>query len=368
MSRRQHLVEIPPPAETVFRLGIKHPDLWLWDSWTCSMGGKLHLFTLALARRNRGGDPIAPGERNAYPFHIRRFVSTDGGQCWRDCGAYLEPSEAGAGVMAHNIWSGSAALVGDEVFFGFTGVRKPAPGRSFLQSICLLRASVNGVRPDAAGAIVISDPQADYDAIRARGYYLGPRDSLGEDAGEEGGPILAWRDPFFLARDDGAVDVFWSAKIAPVSPAIAHARLTPRDSGFTIDLLEPIIPPDASEYTQAEVPKIYRLRRREFLMLLSTCNRVREDQPDSEVVKEMRLYRSDAPEGPWRTCYGEAGRVRAAGGLFGGSIVSIDGAAGVATLLAPYTEMAPPNLQLTFAPLIEVSLRAPQDAHTAMTA
>lgn len=357
MMGRECLVEIPSPSQTLFRHGIKHPDLWLWDAWTLAAGDSLHLFTLALARRNIKGEPIAPRDRNAYPFHIRRFLSNDQGQSWSDCGAYLEPSAAGAGVMAHNVWSGSAALVGNEVLFGFTGVRQASVDRSFLQSICLIRASADGAPPDPVDMFVISDPEADYDAIRAKGYYLGPRDSLGDNAGEEGGPILAWRDPFFLTRDDGVIDAFWAAKTGPASPAVAHARLTPRrKAGFGVELLEPITPPDGDEYTQAEVPKVYRTQANGYLMLLSACNRLREDQPDTEVVKELRLYRSAAPEGPWRPYCGDASVIPGATGLFGGSIASINEATGVATLVAPYTEMAEPALQLTFAPPIELDL------------
>lgn len=361
MAGRQRLVEIPPPSEMLFDHGIKHPDLWLWDAWTLAAGDRLDLFTLALARRNIEGKSITPGERNDYPFHIRRFISKDQGRSWRDCGAYLKPSSAGGGVMAHNVWSGSAALFGNEVLFGLTGVRQASPGRSFLQSICLIRASIDGAPPDPEDVVVISDPEADYDAIRAKGYYLGPRDSLGDNAGEAGGPILAWRDPFFLVRDDGVIDAFWAAKTGPASPAVAQARLTPRPrAGFDVELLEPLTLPDGDEYAQAEVPKVYRTRANGYLMLLSACNRLREDQPDAEIVKELRLYRSGAPEGPWRPYRDDGSVIPRVENLFGGSFTAINEATGVATLVAPYTEMTGPGLRLTFAPPVEINLSWPE--------
>lgn len=354
---RRHLVDIPPPSAETFRAGIRHPNLWLWDAWTEYCDGSLFLFTLALARRNKAGQPITPGERNDYPFHIRRFVSDDHAISWRDCGVYLEPSDAAGGVMAHNVWSGSAMLSGELLLFGFTGIRQPEPDRPFMQSICVLPAPADGAPPAPANTIAISDPEADYDDIRAKGYYLGARETLGGKGGEEGGPILAWRDPYFLLRDDGSIDAFWAAKTGPASPAVAHARLTPAPDGFTTALLAPITLPDGDEYTQAEVPKVYRAPAGDgYLLLLSTCNRLQEDQPDSQVSKELRLYRAKTPEGPWRPYRRDSAIIPDADNLFGGSFASINEKTCAATLIAPYSEMAEPDRQLTFAPPVTVDL------------
>lgn len=356
-NARQELVDIPSPALGPFRNGIRHPDLWLWDAWTVDRGDTLALFTLALARRNRKGEPIRPSERNDYPFHIRRFESRDSGASWRDCGAYLSPSTAAGGVMAHNVWSGSGTMFEDRLLFGFTGVRKPGPRRSFLQSICVLPSSPDGAPPDPTDTIVISDPEADYDSIGDAGYYLGPRDSLGDDRGEEGGPILAWRDPYLLVTNDGAIDAFWAAKISATTPAVAHARLTFNGGEIHCELLAPIALPDSDEYTQAEVPKVYRdPLGAGYLLLLSTCNRLREDQSDNEVSKELRLYRAPEPEGPWRPYRGEGGVIPGVEHLFGGAFASFDKLARSAALVAPYTEMADEDKQLSFAPIISIDV------------
>lgn len=354
---RQDLVDIPPAAPGLFRNGIKHPDLWLWDAWTVDSGDRLTLFTLALARRNKKGAPIRPGDRNDYPFHVRRFETRDSGANWRDLGAFLAPSPAAGGVMAHNVWSGSAAAADGRLLFGFTGLRKPEAGRSFVQSICLLPASLEGDPPDPSGAIVISDPETDYDAIAGAGYYLGPRECLGDDRGEEGGPILAWRDPFLLARSDGAIDVFWAAKTSAIAPAVARARLTRRGEDFHCELLAPISLPDSDEFTQAEVPKVYKdPRGGGYLLLLSTCNRLREDQPDHEVSKELRLYRAVNPEGPWRPYRGGGSVIPGVKHLFGGALASFNKFANTAALVAPYTEMADEARQLSFAPIMSIDL------------
>jgi hypothetical protein len=357
------LVGSHPPSQGVFRHGISHPDLWLWDAWTVNEGDTLTLFTLALARRNAKGDPVTPADRNNYPFHVRRFVSEDDGATWRDNGAFLSPGPAAGGVMAHNVWSGSAILSEGRLLFGFTGVRKPAPGRSFLQSICLLPVAQGSAAPKPSDTIVISDPEADYQGIIDAGYYLGPREILGDDRGEEGGPILAWRDPFLFARADGSIDAFWAAKTAATTPAVAHARLIRRDGGFRCKLLSPISLPDGADFTQAEVPKVYRdPEGAGYLLLISTCNRLREDQPDTEVSKEMRLYRAVRPEGPWRPYRGDESIIPGITHLFGGAFSSFERSANTATLIAPYTEMSAARKQLTFAPPVTIDLRDEVDA------
>ncbi len=354
---RKDLVDIPPPSPGLFRHGINHPDLWLWDAWTVASGDTLTLFTLALARQNTKDDPITPGDRNDYPFHVRRFTSRDGGASWRDHGAFMSPGPEAGGVMAHNIWSGSAIVSEGRLLFAFTGVRKPAPGRSFLQSICLLPVEQEGVAPEPSDTIVISDPETDYQKIIDAGYYLGLREALGDDKGEEGGPILAWRDPFLFARVDGSVDAFWAAKTSAAAPAVAHARLTRQSGGVRCTLLAPILLPDADGFTQAEVPKVYRdPSGAGYLMLISTCNRLREDQPNEEVTKEMRLYRAAAPEGPWRPYRGEDSIIPGIEHLFGGAFLPIGRGANAATLIAPYTEMSAAEKQLTIAPPVNIDL------------
>lgn len=348
---------ITPPSDVIFREGISHPDLWLWDAWTYYSGTELSLFTLALSRRQHNGLAIPPNERNNFEFHIRRFVSIDNGVSWRDCGLYLAPSDAASGVLSRNVWSGSAAQFRDKLLFGFTGIRQPNPTRPFVQSICAALAPLDLSPPDGNDIFVISDPVENYDAIRAKGYYLGSNDLLGDANGEDGGPILAWRDPFFLVNGDGTVDALWSAKTGPTTPAIAHARLVWREESFSVELQPPIELPDYTEFTQAEVPKVYHNTSREFYyMLVSTCNRLREGQPDTEVSKELRLYVSKSLSSDWHPYRYEGAIIPNIHGLFGASFADCDFDAGVATLIGPYTEMVASNHQLTFAPSIKIDL------------
>ena len=198
-----------------------------------------------------------------------------------------------------------------------------------------------------AAGVTLSDPLAAYDAIRKAGYYLGPKAQLGARAGEEGGPLLAWRDPFFF-EEDGTLLAFWSAKIGPREPAIAWARLVRSDGGAALaELLPPLRLPDADRYTQAEVPKLYAAPEGGYLLLVSACDRVDEAQPASEVTKALHLYRAETPAGPWRGAFGGDSLLPGAEHLFGGAFIALR--PGEATLLSPYSEMAPPELALTFA-------------------
>ena len=354
-GRSRHAgVAVPPPAERTFDGGIAHPDLLLWDAWTVERAGALDLFTLAVARRDVDGGLITAANRDDYPFHVRRFASKDRGARWRDHGAYLRPELHVFAAAGHNVWSGSALAAGGRVLFAFTGVRAPTPACPYLQSLCLLEAAPDEAAPGIERASVLSDPERDHAAILRAGYYLGDRGELG-GFGEADGPILAWRDPFLMAEPDGGIRVFWSAKVAPRRPAIGHARLVRGPNGYALGgLLPPILLPDADAFTQAEVPKVYPVPgERGFLLLVSTCDRVSEAQPTSEVSKVLRLYRSPSPHGPW-TPYALGGSVlEGTDGLFGGCLVGVT--ASRATLIAPYSEMAEPDLRFTLAPPREVT-------------
>jgi len=342
-----------PPATVTFRGGISHPDLWLWDCWTEWHDARLHLYCLSVSRINKSGEPIHPHERNDYPFEIRHFVSDTHGESWTDKGALLAPGTAADGSDMRNVWSGSVLRRSSgQWLFGYTGIRDAGPDRNFLQTICLATgpdSSTVGRSVDKA----LSCPLRDYDDIIAAGYYLGPEARLGENDGEEGGPILAWRDPFVFQHPSGGWHIIWSAKVGPKTPAVAHATLIEKDGNFQIDkLLPPLTLPDADALTQAEVPRLYHDAKRDlYYLLISACNRLYEGQPDDEVSKLHRLYKSTSIDGPWLPYCGEGSLLPELPDLFGASLVSADFDTGDFGFLAPYTEMARPDLRLTFAPI-----------------
>jgi len=348
---------IPPVSDVVFTGGIDHPDLWLWDSWVMrEADGVLHLYCLALSKTHSDGRAITPPERNDFTFHVRRFVSVDGGHGWTDEGVVMAPGRVADGADARNVWSGSVLrLDPDTLAFSFTGVRDCGTDRRFLQTICVATGSGPG-QPDHMPEAALSCPLRDYDAIVSKGYYLGPRNTLGSNDGEAGGPIMAWRDPFLFETADGELHALWSAKLAPTVPAIAHARL--RRDGSRISLAElsaPIKLPDTHLMTQAEVPKIYQdPASGEFLLMISACDRRYEGQPDSELTHIHRLYRSADLRGPWRTFHSTSSALAGLDGQFGASLLGHDMSTGRFSVLGPYTENAGPERQLRFAEVIEV--------------
>ena len=354
------MAPIPPARETVFTGGIDHPDLWLWDSWTMhEPGGEWHLYCLALSKADSDGAAIMPPQRNDFTFHVRHFLSGNSGRSWRDMGAVMQPRQVADGADGRNVWSGSTLRLDKEtVAFGFTGVRDSGTDRRFLQSICVATGTGPG-RADRMPETALSCPHRDYESIVSMGYYLGPRETLGSNDGEEGGPIMAWRDPFLFTGPDGQLHAVWSAKLSPTVPAIAHARLE-RDGGrFKLaQLYAPIELPDAHLMTQAEVPKIYSDPvSGDFLLLVSACDRRYEGQPDRELSHIHRLYRSPDLHGRW-TCFDRGGSaLPGLEGLFGASLVAHDAPTGRFSVLGPYTENAGHKKQLKFADIIEVQVQ-----------
>lgn len=343
---------IPHPVDLEFNRSIAHPDLWLWDTWTCAEEQNLHLYCLAVAKQFNGR-PTLPSDRNLYQFHIRHFLSEDDGQTWQDRGVFLECSNS----ARRNVWSGSILRQNTGALVGYTDTRWPDPSHPFVQSICIGQTrsfdKYHGLPP-----IVVSDPARDYDEIREAGYYLSGRNSLGYIGGEEDGPIMAWRDPF-LYDDDGSVLIFWSAKVGPRTPAIASAKLSQSAEGrFSVELQSPILLPDAHEYTQAELPKIWRdADTGRYMLLVSACNRLRESQPDSEVSKETRLYTSETLLGDWRAWSSSGSLVRTAPNLFGLSPYKWHLQNASVEVFAPVTEKGADTEKLTIKTGMRLSTR-----------
>ena len=339
---------VPPPLPAPFEGAIRHPDLWLWDSWVAGAGGAVDLYCLALSRRAADGAPIAPAQRNDFAFHVRRFRSADGGRSWRDAGCVIQPSAAAGGAFARNIWSGSALDLPDgSRLHGFTGVREAGAGRPFLQTLFLATGANAEAAPVPADTALLC-PARDYDRIREAGYYLGPRETLGAAEGEGGGPILAWRDPFLILAAGGAVEMLWSAKTGPRTPAIGRALLREDRGVWSVaELYAPAPVPDAALMTQAEVPKLVQGPDGGWIMLLSASDRVSEIQPDSEVSKRLRLYAGPSAAGPWRPWSDAGSALPGLDHVFGASILTVDFETRTLSLVCPLSEYAATDQRLT---------------------
>ena len=357
---KTEILEIPAPWPELMADGICHPQLYLWDAWSYLEGDDVHLYCLAVNRKLRDGSTLAPQKRNAYQFHIRHFLSVDEGQHWRDCGALQTPGQAVDRHDARNIWSGSVLRLPDGgVLSAYTGIRESGGGMPFVQTLgCAYSADGYSVEPGAQ--TLLSCPRRDSAMLREAGYYFASDADLGSDKGEEGGPILAWRDPYCfidtLAQSDRAdasvISALWAAKADCRRPAIGWGELEKQDDQYKMSkILPPITLPDDNLYSQIECPKvIFDTVNQRYLLLVATATRFSEDQPDSEISKKIRLYYSVTLSGPWHMAGTEQSDIAGLDNLFGMEVIRADFVRGALLCMAPYTEMAGPEKMLGFAP------------------
>lgn len=347
----QYTSVTPPAYPDVFRNGIRHPELWLWDSWITRDQNTVHLFCLALNRIDTEGRATIPANFNDYPFHFRHFSSHDDGDSWTDLGPALHPKNVADRSDSHNVWSGSVyRMPSGQTLYGITGLDAPCKNRPYVQSIMLAEGGLNG--PDSFPNAAQSHPVRDRTLIVAAGYYLPDAQDIGHIDGEAGGPILSWRDPFIFAGADGALRAIWSAKIGSDKPALAHARITGSPGHWGLGLCPPITLPDAHEFTQAEVPKLCRDEENgDWLLMISSCNRRHESQPDSAVNKHLRLYRSAALSAPWTPAFKHGSIIPDTDTLFGASFFDASATHGSVRILAPRWAAAGPRNQMSIAPI-----------------
>ena len=178
---------------------------------------------------------------------------------------------------------------------------------------------------------------------------------LGNDEGEEGGPILAWRDPFVFVHEDESVSLLWAAKISALRGAVARAKLKKVGDSYELDELMPAVAmPDKETFTQLECPKVvFDKDSQTYYLLISVCNRIDESQPESEVGKGINVYKSKSIDGPWESC---GPRILGDRNLFGPTVLKTDFENDRLLCIAPYTEVAGPIKALTFAPVFYIYL------------
>ncbi|MDG5490714.1 hypothetical protein [Psychroserpens sp. SPM9] len=345
---------IPDAYRKKFVNGIRHPYLYLWDSWSYVENNIIHLYCLAISRHKPNGELLEPTNRNDFPFHIRHFTSLDDGLSWEDQGCFLKPED----VSKHNyrtIWSGSVEpMPNGEKLVAFTGLEALDSTHNFRQNIAI-GTSKEGYTVDTIQNHIISSPTRDWKTITGKGYYLDSVENLGSNLGEKDGPIMSWRDPFIFYDKDGELNIFWAAKISPRTGALARATLKYNDVFFDIaELHPPVTVPDIADFTQLEVPKIiYDADKGRYYMVIASCNRLHENQPDSEIKKEVRVYTSKDINGPWESL-GE--KLLGEKNMFGLTILKSDFKNNRLLCIAPYTEAADPDLMLTFAPVFYIYL------------
>lgn len=346
-----------PPAHVKpkFENGIRHSSLYLWDAWSYLEADVMHLYCLAISRLKPDGTPLQPIERNSFPFHIRHFTSEDDGKSWTDEGRFLELGKWPEPHHLRTIWSGSVEPMPDgKKMVAFTGVEKVDQEHNFLQNIALAMSS-DGYTIDQIADTAISCPRRDWADITRLGYYLDSPEKLGNNEGEEGGPILAWRDPFIFLDKDEKINLFWGGKVSPTESALVRAEIQKNGSQYKISkLFPPSTMPDGNEFTQLELPKVlFDNEKGWYYLIVSTCNRLYEGQADTEVDKGVRIYKSKSLDGPWEAL---GAKILSVENLFGPTVLKTDFKNNRLLCIAPYTDAAEKNLSLTFSPVFYIYL------------
>lgn len=348
------MIFIPHSYPNKFYNGINHPDLYLWDAWSYYDEREIHLYCLALSRLKNDGTALEPHERNDYPFHVRHFTSADNGLSWQDQGCFLKPDQV-PNFDIKTIWSGSVKPMpnGDKLV-GFTGLEKGDDKLRYRQYIAFA-ISKDGYTVHHFNDTILSSPSTDWQKIIDKGYYLDELNRIGHMDGEENGPIMAWRDPFVFYDKNEELNMFWAAKTAPRVGVMARVTVADiNDVEHTTTLHPPISVPDQDQFTQLEVPKIlFDDVSNTYYLMISTCNRIYENQPDSEINKEVRLYKSSSLNGPWQSL---GDKILDTEHLFGATVLKSDFKNNRLLCMAPYTEKAEQSKQLTFAPVFYIDL------------
>lgn len=356
---------IPKISAQIFRDGIRHPQLYLWDAWSYFDESGIHLYCLAVSREKDTGEPILLRERNNYQFHFRHFVSSDNGASWRDSGCFQKPAQAADGHDARNIWSGSVTPLSAELCVGekkilvaYTGIRSGDDQHPFAQNLAA-GLTCDGNSFDKNSGQLLLCPIRDEKLLRSAGYWFSRVADIGSANGEQGGPILAWRDPFCFNDANGELYVAWSAKASAKQCALGLARLcVGPDSKVSIEkICAPILMPDADEYTQFELPKIYYdSAAHRYLLVAATSNRKSESQDGDEIVKRIRIYYAKALTGPWIPGGKQSSIINGLEQLFGMTVLRANFDEQKLLCISAYTDGVAGDTEQNFAPAFEIDL------------
>ncbi|MDP3176881.1 MAG: hypothetical protein Q8M76_03185 [Spirochaetaceae bacterium] len=290
-------------ARTGFVSGrrIAPENQYLWDNLGYVDSGVTHIYAQAADKAMCGR-----AEDRYRIAYWRHFVSEDDGESWRDEGPAIVPRSGTRAYDGSAIWSGSVLPLADgSKLAAYTGLEE---GKLALQSIAL------AVSDDGYGFRRVSEdrpllsPELDYGELRDKGYYLGPRETLGNIEREADGTFLCLRDPFLFEDSGGTVHLFFGAKAMRgglVVRAVGHAVLADPCAAKSAEILRPQFVPDGDEFNMLELPNVF-MREGVYYLVVSTTNLAYFGQPDLQAEKMVRIYRSDRLDGDWRP-YGDRG-------------------------------------------------------------
>ncbi len=284
---------------------IQSPDFYVWDNWGfLAQDGRTHIYAQYCPKAS-----CPTPEDRYWQAEIHHFYSDDSGETWFDGGTALAINPDPNSFDAYVIWSGSALPLDDgRILMAYTGLKAPEPdsvpaGRRFAQqSIGLAVSDDGGFTFSRQGKPLVS-AVLHYDELRQLGYYFGPKETLGL-IDDPDGTFMTLRDPF-LMLEDGILHIFFGAKKSilidgqeKIRNAIGHACITDHGRLDQRVICRPISFSDESDFNQCELPNVFK--RGEYYYLIVSATLLHYiGEPDTDVDKTVRIYRSKAIDSGW---------------------------------------------------------------------
>jgi len=290
---------------------IQSDNYYIWDNWGfVSEEGILHIYAQFCEK-----DLCTLPEDRYWNVHIEHFISCDHGATFEKCGPVIEKSTDPQMFDSYNIWSGSTfPLKSGKVLGFYTGLQLPGEPlpeqRKFaLQSIGLAVSGDGGYTFTKLQEPLIS-PIRDYELLIGKGYFLGPKKTLGA-IDDPDGTFMCLRDPEVFQEGD-TIHIIFGAKAvksvdgkAELRNAVGHAIIRDVDNPESIELQEPIFIANEKDYNQLELPNLIRWNDMYYLVI-STTRYEYFGQTDMETEKTVRVYTSGKlADGEWEPCGGE---------------------------------------------------------------
>lgn len=188
----------------------------------------------------------------------------------------------------------------------YTGL---AAGKLALQSIAIAISEDGHHFQRVSEDRPLLSAELDYERLTAKGYFLGPKETIGNIEDEGDGTFLCLRDPFLFEDQDGRLHIFFGAKALlgdEIVRAVGHAVFSDPEQLHEVELLSPIFVPDGDQFNQLELPNVFQ-HDGIYYLVISTTNLAYIGQPDSEAQKSVRIYRSKYLDREWKP-YGDGGK------------------------------------------------------------
>jgi hypothetical protein len=293
---------IQPRTGTLFPSTIASDEWYLWDNYGYIEEGQMHIYAQAADKKS-----CRKPEDRYWQAYWRHFSSEDGGKSWIDEGPALWPQKGPKAYDSYNIWSGSVLVRKNGMkIAAYTGL---AAGKLALQSIAIAISKEGHQFWRVSQDRPLLSAELDYERLIEKGYYLGPKETIGDIEREADGTFLCLRDPFLFEDQDEKLHIFFGAKALlgdDIVRAVGHAVFCDPEQLHAVELLSPIFVPDGDQFNQLELPNVFQ-HDGIYYLVISTTNLAYIGQPDSEAQKSVRIYRSKFLDREWKP-YGDSGK------------------------------------------------------------